>query len=281
MTSLTATSRSTFAPRLPRLRAIVALVRRDTLIRASYRLVLVLDLFIGLLDVIVYYFISQTFQGEATASLGSAPSYFAFALIGIAITTVVAATSSGISLAIREEQLTGTLEALVTQPVSTLEMAIGMCGLPFLLATFRVALYLVLGGLLLGADFSDTSWTGFVVVLTVTGTAMSAIGIVTAADVIVVKRGSSISAMIVFGMGFVSGAFFPVSVLPGWLEAIGKVMPTRFAFDGLRDALYTGSGWQTDAIVLLGMTLIAVPLSVWMFARAVYYGRRSGSLSQY
>ena len=281
MTSLTATTRSTSAPRLPRLRAIVALVRRDALIRTSYRLALVLDLFIGLLDVIVYYFISQTFQGEATASLGSAPSYFAFALVGIAVTTVVAATSSGISLRIREEQLTGTLEALVTQPVSSLEMAIGMCGLPFLLATFRVAIYLVLGGVLLGVDFSETSWAGFLVVLTVTGTAMSAIGIVTAAAVIVLKRGSSISALLVFGMGFVGGAFFPISVRPGWLEAIGKVVPTRFAFDGLRDALYTGSGWENDAIVLLGMTLIAVPLSVWMFARAIVYGRRSGSLSQY
>lgn len=281
MTSLTATTKSTFAPRLPRLRAIVALVRRDALIRTSYRLVLVLDLFIGLLDVIVYYFISQTFQGEATASLGSAPSYFAFALVGIAVTTVVAATSSGISLRIREEQLTGTLEALVTQPVTSLEMAIGMCGLPFLLATFRVAIYLVLGGVLLGVDFSNTSWAGFLVVLTVTGTAMSAIGIVTAAAVIVLKRGSSISALLVFGMGFVGGAFFPISVLPPWLEAIGKVVPTRFAFDGLRDALYTGSGWENDAIVLLGMTLVAVPLSVWMFARAIVYGRRSGSLSQY
>jgi ABC-2 type transport system permease protein len=281
MTSLTATTRSTFAPRLPRLRAVVALVRRDFLIRASYRAMLVLDLVIGLLDVVVYYFISQTFQGAATTSLGAAPSYFAFALVGIAITTVVSATSSGIAMRVREEQLTGTLEALVTQPVTTLEMAIGMCGLPFFLATFRVALYLVVGGALGGVDLSATSWPGFIVVLTATGTAMSSIGIVTAAAVVVVKRGYTIAAVLIFGMGLVGGAFFPISVLPGWLQTIGEVVPPRFAFDGLRDALYTGSGWETDAIVLIGFTVITVPLAVLLFSRAMLYGRRSGSLSQY
>jgi ABC-2 type transport system permease protein len=281
MTSLTATTKSTSAPRLPRLRAVLALVRRDSLIRMSYRAMLVLDLVIGLLEVMVYYFISETFQGTATTSLGAAPSYFAFALVGIAVTAVVSATSSGIAMRIREEQLTGTLEALITQPVTTLEMAFGMCGLPFLIATFRVALYLVVGGALLGVDFSATDWMGFIVVLTATGTAMSSIGIVTAAAVVVVKRGYAISAFLVFGMGVIGGAFFPISVLPDWLEAIGRVVPTRFAFDGLRQALYVGSGWETDAIVLVGITVTAVPLAVWLFGRAILYGRRSGSLSQY
>ena len=281
MTSLTATSRSTFALRLARLRAVLALVRRDFLIRASYRAMLVLDLFIGLLEVVVYYFISETFQGEATTSLGAAPSYFAFALVGIAITTVVSATSSGIALRIREEQLTGTLEALITQPISTLEMSVGMCGLPFFVSTLRVALYLVVGGGLLGVDFSEASWPGFVVVLVATGMAMSSIGIVTAASVVVLKRGYAVAGVLVFGMGLIGGAFFPISVLPDWLEPLGKIVPTRFAFDGLRDALYAGSGWETDALVLFAMAVVTVPIAVWLFARAILYGRRSGSLSQY
>src|SRR5215218_1331088 len=140
MTSIAAARRSTSAPSPLRLSAVLALIRRDYLIRTSYRLVLVLDFFIGVLDVVVFYFISQTFKDGATASLGAAPSYFAFALVGIAVTAVVQATSSGIASGIREEQLTGTLEALVTQPVNAAEMAVGMCGMPFALATFRVGL---------------------------------------------------------------------------------------------------------------------------------------------
>src|SRR5215218_10283001 len=140
MTSIAAARTSTFATRRLRLSAVLALMRRDYLIRTSYRLVLVLDLFIGVLDVLIYYFISETFKGGVTASLGAAPSYFAFALVGIAVTAVVTATTSGIAAGVRDEQLTGTLEALVTQPVSAAEMAVGMCGMPFALATFRVGL---------------------------------------------------------------------------------------------------------------------------------------------
>lgn len=257
-----------------------ALVRRDYLIRTSYRLALVLDFFIGVLDLVVYYFISQTFPEGTTTSLGSAPSYFAFALVGIAVTAVIQATSSGIGFGIRDEQLTGTLEALVTQPLSAIEMAIGMCGMPFLLASLRVGLYLIVGGALFGVGFGNADWLGLVVVLLMTATAMSAVGIATAAAVMVVKRGQSLSALVIFGMSLLGGAFFPVSVLPDWLEALGSVVPTRFAFDGLRDALY-GGNWTTDALVLLGFSAVTVPAAIWLFERALLHGRRAGSLAQY
>jgi ABC-2 type transport system permease protein len=256
-------------------------MRRDYLIRTSYRFVLVLDLFVGVLDLVVYYFISQTFEGAATASLGAAPSYFAFALIGIAVTAVVQATSSSLAARVREEQLTGTLEALVTQPISAVELAVGMCALPFLFATFRVGLYMLVGGALLGVDFSHTSWPGFVVVLLATGLAMSAVGIATAAAVVVIKRGQTISSLLIFGMSLVGGAFFPVSVLPEWLQAIGKVVPPRFAFDGLRQALYEGSGWQGEALVLIAFAVVTLPLAGWLFSRSLYHARRTGSLAQY
>lgn len=260
---------------------IAALLRRDLQIRASYRLILVIDLFIGTIDVLVYYFISRTFEGTASTALGAAPSYFAFALVGIVITAVVQAASSGVAMSVREEQLTGTLEHLVAQPLTPTEMSLGMCALPFAFAIVRVALYLIIGGAVLGTDFSDTSWVGFAAVLAATGAAMSAVGIVTAAAVLVLKRGQTISGLIVFGMSFVGGAFFPVSVLPGWLEKLGSILPPRFAFDGLRQALYAGSGWADDALILFGLSLVVLPASVWLFHRALEHARRGGTIAQY
>ena len=37
---------------------------------------------------------------------------------------------------------------------------------------------------------------------------------------------------------------FPLGVLPGWLEFMGKLLPTRFAFDGVRAALFEGAAWE-------------------------------------
>ena len=272
---------STFALSLPRSRAIVALTRRDVQIYLSYRLMMTLDLWIGVLDVVVYYFISETFEGAASAPLGDAPTYFAFALVGIAVTVVIQAASLGIGAKVREEQLTGTLEALVAQPLNTTELAAGLCGLPFAISTARVAIYMVLGSIAFGLDLSNTDWLGFVAMLVATAVAMSTIGIATAAVVLVIKRGNAVAGLVIFGMSLVSGAFFPVSVLPGWLEAVGKIMPTRYAFDGFRSALFEGSGWGDDALLLAGFSAVALPAAVWLFGWGMLHARRTGTLAQY
>jgi len=265
----------------PRVRALAALARRDFLIQRSYRLAFALDLLFGVIDVGVYYFISRTFSSAPTAALGGAPDYFGFALVGIALTVVIQAATTGLAFRIREEQLTGTLEAMVMQPLSTAELALGLCGLPFLFATARVVFYLVVATTLFGLHFPDADWTGLALLLVVTGLAMSAIGIASGAIVLVVKRGNSLAGLILFGMSVVGGAFFPVSVLPSWLEAIGKAVPTRFAYDGLRAALYRGSGWTDDLLVLVLFSAIGVPAAVWLFDRGIEMTRRVGSLAQY
>lgn len=272
---------STFLRSGPRLGTILAIVRRDFHITRSYRAALVLDYFFGVINLLVYFFISRTFKGATTAELGGAPSYFAFAAVGIAVTVVIGAATSGISRRVREEQLTGTLEALIAQPIGTAELSLGLGGLPFLLSLPRAAFYIVVSGLLLGVNFSHASWGGFLVVLIATGTAMAALGVLAGALVIVFKRGEVITGVMVFGMALLGGAYFPPSVLPSWLSPLADLVPTRFAFSGLRAAVFDGTGWHQDALILLGFTLITLPLATLIFRAALEFARRSGSLAQY
>ena len=115
----------------------------------------------------------------------------------------------------------------------------------------------MIGALAFGLDLSNTDWVGFVAMLLAIAIAMSAIGIATAAVVLVIQRGNTIAGLVIFAMSVISGAFFPVSVLPDWLEAIGKVMPTRFAFDGFRSALFEGSGWEDDFLMLAAFSAVS------------------------
>jgi ABC-2 type transport system permease protein len=280
MTS-TAATRVSSSSRAPWAQPIGALVRRDWQVRRSYRAAFVMDLVLAVADLVVYYFIAKTFTGATTASLQAAPSYFAFALVGIAVTLVINSTTVGLALRVREEQLTGTLEALTAQPISPTQLAIGMCGFPMLFATARVVVYLLLGGVFLGVDFSNASWLGFVIMIVTMGFALSSIGVMSGAVMMVIKRGETFTGLVIFTLGLVGGAFFPISVLPDWLESIGKLVPTRFAFDGLREALYKGSGWENDAFVLLLFGLVLFPASTWLFSKALAWARRRGSLSQY
>jgi ABC-2 type transport system permease protein len=267
--------------RRPRARAMLAIVRRDYQVRRSYRLAIGMDLLFGVMNLLLYFFISRTFEDAATAPLGGAPDYFAFAIVGITITLVVQAAITGLALKVREEQLTGTLEALATQPLTATELSLGLCGLHFAFAMLRTAFYLLVAGLLLGLDLANASWPGFAIMLLATWAAMLGLGILSGGVVMVVKRGESIMGMLVFGMGLVSGAFFPVTVLPDWLEPLGEIVPTRFAYDGIRSALYEGGGWAGDALVLVLFSVVLLPLAIVAFSAAFRAARRAGSLSQY
>ena len=66
---------------------------------------------------------------------------------------------------------------------------------------------------------------------------MIAIGIVLAAVALVVERGDVLGRFAGFGLGFLSGAYFPVSELAQPLRVLSDALPTRAALDGQRAAL--------------------------------------------
>jgi ABC-2 type transport system permease protein len=275
------TSAFPFPFSLPRLGVTAALVRRDYLVQRSYRLAFVLDVFYGVINLLVFFYISQTFSDATTQDLGGAPTYFAYASIGIAITIVLQAASGGLAHRIREEQLTGTLEALSAQPVTVPELAFGLAAFQFGFGMIRAAFYLLLSALVFGVSFVQADWIGFVVMLVTSGAALAGIGVFLGAVVLVMKRGEVLTGALTFAMGLVSGAFFPVTVLPAWIQPLGEIVPTRFAYDGLRAAIFEGTGWTGDALALLLFAAVGLPLGVWCFGRALLHSRRAGTISQY
>ena len=275
------TAASTFPPRAPRWRIVRTLIAREYASRRTYRLAFLLDLLFGIANLLVYYFISHTLSVGANSDLGSAPSYFAFALVGIAITNVIGAASTGLAYRIREEQFTGTLEALLVQPISLNELSTGLAGYPFLFSMARAAFYILVGGGLLGVSFANADWLGFVVMLLCSALAFGSLGIMLGGVILVVKRGEALVGVTMYALGILGGAFFPLSTLPSWLEPIANILPTHFAFHGLRSAIFLGGDWARDALILFLFGALAFPLANYFFRRAVDHTRSAGTLNQY
>lgn len=281
MTSSTATPASSFRARPATFTVLSAFVRRDWAVTRSYRLPFILDGFYGALQLAVFFFVSRTFGDVGPSQLDGAPSYFAFAAVGIVIGLVIEAASEGVAERVREGQLSGTLEALMTQPLSTAQFCAGLAAFPFVFALIRACLYLLIAALFMSDELAGASWIGLAVMFLTAAMAVACLGLLAGAAVLVYKRGEVLAGMLLFGMSLLSGSVFPVSALPDWLEAIGRVLPLRFAFDGVRDALFQGSGWATDALVLTGFGVIGLPLAVWVFSRALEAARKAGSIGQY
>jgi ABC-2 type transport system permease protein len=260
---------------------VTALARRELLVALSYRMSLLLTLGYGVLGLALYYFISRTFDGVSSSDLGAAPSYFAYAAVGIVVGTMVDATSSTVGTRMREEQTTGTLETLSTTPITSLELPVGVVSFPFLFATMQAGVYLLIASLWMSLDTSQTSWPGLATVLVAAGAALAPIGILAGAAVIALKRGQMISAIAVYLMSILGGMLFPASVMPNWLQSLANLMPIKYAFDGARDALFGGQSWETDALVLAAWAVVLWPLAIVLFDRAGAFAKRKGSLSQY
>ncbi len=261
--------------------AVRAIARRDFLVVRSYRLSLFSASVFGVLDLGVYFFISKTLGEPASASLQGAPSYFAFAAIGVVLGGVLDSTSVSVASRLREEQLTGTLEALAVQPITPLSLCVGLVSFPFVFACINAAVFLSLASLAMGLDVSRTSWTGVVVTLLASAVALAPLGVLAGAVVLLVKRGVVIVSGLAYVMAILGGSVFPIAVLPDWLEPVGRAMPMRFAFDGVRAALFRGEHWEHDVLVLLALGLVLAPVALTAFALALRRTKSAGTLSEY
>jgi ABC-2 type transport system permease protein len=239
---------------------------------------LILDLVFGALNLVVFQFIGRVLRNPAPGSVTRAGGYFSFASVGIAFFLVVQTATIVMTRQIRDEQQSGTLELAVAQPVGADSLALGLAGFPFLFATLRAFAYLLLAAVL-GLQTSHANWIGVVAVLMAAAPAIAAIGIVLAAVALVVDRGDVLGRFAAFGLGFLSGAYFPVSELARPWRLISAALPTRVALDGQRAAL-AGASWWRSAAVLAVFDVVTLPAAMAVFAGALSWARRRGRLTR-
>jgi ABC-2 type transport system permease protein len=100
---------------------------------------------------------------------------------------------------------------------------------------------------------------------------------------LVVKQGVG-TTWVVAGVALVAGAYFPVALLPGWIEWASEVQPFTPAVDLMRNALVgTELRESTSESVakIIGFTLLLGPVAAATLAWAVRYSRRRGTIIEF
>jgi ABC-2 type transport system permease protein len=81
----------------------------------------------------------------------------------------------------------------------------------------------------------------------------------------------------------VSGVYYPISILPGWMQVLAHLSPATYILDGVRAALIEGVGFDRllgDVWPLVVMAIVLIPVGVWGFGRAEAYAKRTGKLKR-
>jgi len=95
------------------------------------------------------------------------------------------------------------------------------------------------------------------------------------------ERGSQMTHVIIALLLLVSGVYYPIEVLPEFMQKLSKLSSATYVLDGTRLALLKGYAtrelwpfiWPT-----LIMGLIAIPAGLWIFNQAERYAKRTGKL---
>jgi ABC-2 type transport system permease protein len=267
-----------------------AFIRRDFLIETSYRSAFVLQFGGVLVSVGIWYFLSGMISGAAPAMKNvSGGNYFAFVLVGVAFYNYLTVALTSFASRIRNEQLTGTLEAMLATPTRTPLVILASSLWDFTFTSFRVVVYLTVGVIVsrIAAKPITLHMSGllpFVVILALTILAFCGIGIIVASVVIYLKRGEPINALIVSASALLGGVFYPVETLPGWLMKVSALLPITHALRGIRAALLTGASFGelvTEIQVLALFVVLLVPVGLVVFRWSLRAARRDGTLVQY
>ena len=256
---------------------------RDLLTATSYRVGFLMSLGSSALSVIGIYFLSRAVGDSAGSLEPYGGSYFGFALVGVVLASLMALGLTGMSSHIREAQMMGTLELMLLSPNRLGVLFVSSSLWAHAQALLTVTLYVVVA-VLLGVSFQQANLPMTFVSLALAVLSFNALGLISAAVVIVIKQGNPVAVLISLASVLLAGVFYPVSVLPSWLQAIGQLLPLTQALELVRRAALGGEGIGTlwgPFLLLSAITLVTIPLGLWACRRAIRIAQTDGSLSQY
>lgn len=269
---------------LEQLRLYGAFLSRDFRTEVSYRLSFLISIASIVFTAVTYYFVAALLGDSVRPMLEPyGGDYFAFALIGVAFASYFTLGLSGFARGLREAQLTGTLEAMLMTPAPLTSIILGSAAWSYAFTTFRVVIYLALG-VLMGMQLAHANYLAALVVLLLAIVSFASLGILAASVIMVTKRGDPITGLFSGFATLVGGVFYPVEVMPDWLQTIAGLLPITYALRAMRLALLQGASWRALGPDLMALALFAAllfPLSLLGFRYAVQRARKEGSLAQY
>lgn len=232
-------------------------------------------------QIVVLYYASVLIGTHA--SIDHYGGYLPFATIGMAVLSFFQTSFGTFARAIRQEQLTGTLEALLMTPTSVPAIVVGSSIWNVLWGMLTAGLYVACASLLFSFELKG-SLVGAILLLLLLTVFVASLGVISASFTVVFKRGDPLGFFVGTISALIGGAVFPVSLLPSWVQTLSYLHPFTYGLNALRAILLLGEPFGSvlpEFFVLLGFTATFLPLSLYCFYKAVRFAQREGSLLHY
>ncbi|HSG14991.1 MAG TPA: ABC transporter permease [Anaerolineae bacterium] len=207
-----------------------------------------------------------------------------YLLIGTLVWRYLSSIFYWVTEVIAIERWEGTIEYTLMAPVPRIVHLVGHTSFAVVYSMLFTSVILLVTILLFDLDMSQANMAGGLVMLLAGSFSFVGIGVMGAVlPLLFPERGAQMTHIIVATLLLISGVYYPVEVLPDFLQTLSKLSPAWYVLQGTRAALLEGAGievlWQYIWPLLI-LALIMVPAGLRIFGQAERYAKRMGKLAR-
>jgi ABC-2 type transport system permease protein len=221
---------------------------------------------------------------EATGGTLDVERVTASLLIGAVIWSYLGIVFEILTETVAWERWEGTIEYTFMAPLPRAVHLLGMGAFAVLYGVLRTALLFAVVAVFFGLSFEGADFGAAIVLLGAASVSFVGVGMVTAVlPLISPEKGAQLGFVAQGLLLVVSGVYYPVDVMPGWMQAVATVSPATYALHGIRASVLDGAGvgavWG-DLWPLLVLGAVAIPVGLAVFRAGERYAKRHGKLKR-
>jgi ABC-2 type transport system permease protein len=193
--------------------------------------------------------LGTVFQGLSNSIMSSTfgvTDYFSYMAMGmIVFTTLFTTAFSGMSV-VWDRRL-GFMNKVLSTPVSRSVIILSKVLSATLRSMFQAAIVIVIAyifGLQFGANFNVLSLLGVFAVVFLIGMGLSSMFIAINLRATRMETPQAVINLITLPLMFASNAFFPINLMPSWLQAVANVNPMSYTTDAVRRLTIFSDGFS-------------------------------------
>jgi ABC-2 type transport system permease protein len=227
------------------------------------------------LQMVVWGFITAYLAGVQNNVASAAAGVL---LGGVLLWEVAIRSQMGFAISFLEEIWSRNLGHVFVSPLRPLELVAGLVGMSMVRMFAGVIPAVILAFFLYGFGI----WRmGPVVVLFFAGLMMMGWAVALGVTSLILRHGAGAEPLawsVLFGLTPFAAVFYPVSVLPDWLEPIAYMIPAAHVFEGMRAALLDGRIAWGHLGAAFALDLLWLAAMGWLFLRQFQSARVRGAL---
>ncbi len=209
-----------------------------------------------------------------------------YLLIGTSVWSYLSVSFDGVTDIINMERWEGTIEHTFMAPISRFTHMVGSCLFAVVHGMIFTIIQLLVVASFFKLDLSHANFATAIFMLFVGSISFIGFGIATAIlPLLYTEKGMQMSFVVKAVILLVSGVYYPVSVLPGWMQPLATISPATYVINGLRAAILNNQPiWSPEVwsstwpLIITGV--VSIPLSIYVFGLAERYAKRTGKLKR-